>query len=211
MQKRTPRSWARTVSIAALFAAALLVAACNGDAPEITAPGDTDLGSSAEAAINDADVAFLQGMIPHHRQAVEMSQLVPERTDRAELAQLAADIIASQEAEIAVMEGMLDDAGVSLPEGMSMDMEGMDQAGMSGMMSDEQMSRLAELDDVEFDLLFLDMMIEHHEGAIESADQVISDGEHPELRQLAEDIIAEQETEIAQMRTWREDWAAEAS
>jgi uncharacterized protein (DUF305 family) len=198
----------RTYLTVLLSALALLAAACAGTetetaTPAATAPADTD------ASYNDADITFLQGMVPHHQQAVEMSQLVPDRTDRTELQDLADEIIAAQEAEIAQMEQFLADAGEE-PDAdhMGGDMGG-DMGGMSGMMTDEEMSRLADLEGTEFDLMFIDMMTEHHEGAIESAREVIADGENPEVRQLAEQIIDEQEREIAQMATWREEWAAE--
>jgi uncharacterized protein (DUF305 family) len=198
----------RTYLTVLLSALALLAAACAGTetetaTPAATAPADTD------ASYNDADITFLQGMVPHHQQAVEMSQLVPDRTDRTELQDLADEIIAAQEAEIAQMEQFLADAGEE-PDAdhMGGDMGG-DMGGMSGMMTDEEMSRLADIEGTEFDLMFIDMMTEHHEGAIESAREVIADGENPEVRQLAEQIIDEQEREIAQMATWREEWAAE--
>lgn len=207
MHQRNRSYWTRTVSTAVLGALALLAVACSGDTEQVTDPGDTGVESTEESTYNDADITFLQGMIPHHEQAVEMSELVPERTERTELEQLAEDIIASQEAEIAQMEQMLDDAGASTPDDMDMDMEGMDHGGMSGMMTDEQMGRLVDLNGVEFDLMFLDMMIEHHEGAIESAEQLLDEGQNPQARELAEGIIPEQEAEVEQMTTWRQEWA----
>lgn len=206
MHQRNRSYWTRAVSTAVLGALALLAVACSGDTEQVTDPGDTGVESTEESTYNDADITFLQGMIPHHEQAVEMSELVPERTERTELEQLAEDIIASQEAEIAQMEQMLDDAGASTPD-MDMDMEGMDHGGMSGMMTDEQMGRLVDLNGVEFDLMFLDMMIEHHEGAIESAEQLLDGGQNPQARELAEGIIPEQEAEVEQMTTWRQEWA----
>lgn len=178
---------------------AVLAAACNGDAT-----GDTPSGeATGETGYNDADITFLQGMIPHHEQAVEMALLVPDRTDREELGRLATGIIASQEAEISQMDQMLADAGASRDG----DHAGHGAGMADGMMTEEQMDELADLDGTEFDLEFIDMMIEHHEGAVTSAEQVIDEGQSPQVRELAEGIIAEQEAEIEQMTTWREQWS----
>jgi uncharacterized protein (DUF305 family) len=198
----------RIALTALLSALALLAVACNGaaDAPSTDETPATD--ATEEAAYNEADIEFLQGMIPHHEEAVEMARPVPDRTDRPELNQLAGDIIALQEAEIAQMEQMLADADADA---------GAEEAGhgghgdMPGMMGEEEMERLAVLEGVEFDLAFIDMMIAHHEGAITSAEQVIQGGQNPQARQLAEAIIAEQRAEIDQMTTWREQWASERS
>ncbi|HVL97707.1 MAG TPA: DUF305 domain-containing protein [Egibacteraceae bacterium] len=195
-----------------LCALALLAAACNGGADVTT--GDEEPGT--HAGYNDADITFLQQMIPHHEQAVEMAELVPDRTERTELIQLAEDIVASQQAEIAEMERMLAEAGAS-DEREGHDMEEMDDTGtmedmegMEGMMREEDMTRLAGLQGTEFDLLFLDMMVAHHEGAIVAAERVIEGGENPGVGQLAEGIIAEQQAEIDQMTAWRGEWGSEA-
>jgi uncharacterized protein (DUF305 family) len=190
----------RTTMTGLLITLALLLAACAGQTAD--SAGD----------YNDADVTFLQGMVPHHAQAVEMAELVPPRSDREELQELAEQIIAAQEAEISEMEGYLDGAGAEADDAMAMgDGDMSDMGGMSGMMSQDEMGRLAELDGAAFELMFLDMMIEHHLGAIESAERVIDDGENPEVSRLANEIIAEQEAEIEQMTAWREEWAAESS
>jgi uncharacterized protein (DUF305 family) len=199
------------IALAALLSAlALLAAACNGtaDAPDIDTGEPPATDAADETAYNDADIEFLQGMIPHHAEAVDMAGLVPDRTDRPELNQLAEEIIALQEAEIAQMEQMLDDAGADR-DGAGHDMDGMND--MEGMMGEEEMERLAGLEGDEFGLAFVDMMIEHHEGAVAAAERVIDEGENPQVRQLAEEIIAEQRAEIDQMTTWREQWADEAA
>jgi uncharacterized protein (DUF305 family) len=197
------------ITLTALLAAlALLAAACNGaaDAPETDADEPPATDATGEEAYHDADLEFLRGMVPHHEEAVEMARLVPDRTDRPELNELAEDIIAAQEAEIAQMEQLLADAGADR-DGAGHDMDGMN--GMEGMMGEEEMERLAGLEGVEFDLAFVDMMIAHHEGAITASERVIAEGQNPQVRQLAEEIIAEQRAEIDQMTTWREQWAAE--
>lgn len=207
-----------------VFTLALLVAAC-GDAEDqagpTEGPPETEAPEESQAPYNDADVAFLTGMIPHHEQAVAMAEMVPEHTDRPELVALAEDIIAMQQAEITQMQTMLDEANATDGHGGGHDekadteesaetdgMDGMD--GMQGMMSEEQMAELRGVRDQEFDLLFIDMMIEHHQGAVDSSEQVIQEGENPDVRALAEEIIAAQQEEIDQMNAWREEWAGDA-
>lgn len=201
----------RIALTAALFALTVLAAACDGKTTDTAAPDDTPAVEAGQDAYSDADIAFLQGMVPHHAQAVEMAQLVPDRTDRAELDELARNIIASQEEEIAEMEQMLVDAGASSDEAGGHDEHDDEVDPMAGMMSQAAMEELAQLEDRDFELAFIDMMIEHHEGAIEAAEQILDGDGHPDVRQLAEDIIAEQEAEIAQMTSWREEWSEEAS
>ncbi len=186
----------------------LLVTAC-GDAADqagpTETPADTDAAAQSDAAYNDADTTFLEGMIPHHEQAVTMAEMVPDHTDRPELVTFAEDIIALQQAEIAQMQAMLEEAGATDDGHSGHDMDDMD---MAGMMSEEQMTELMGVEDQEFDLLFIDMMIEHHQGAVDASEDVIEDGEHPEVRALAEEIITAQEDEIEQMNEWRDEWAA---
>jgi len=166
-------------------------------------------GSSAgNAAVNDADVEFLQGMVPHHSQAVEMAELVPDRSDRPELNELAETIISSQNEEIEQMNSLLSDAGAEPVEG-GMDHGGMTEGGMtmSGMMDDQQMQDLESSEGQDFELMFLDMMTAHHQGAIEVAEQVLDAGENSDVVGLAEQIIEAQQSEIEQMNTWKEQWS----
>jgi uncharacterized protein (DUF305 family) len=197
-----------SVAMTALLSAlALLTGACNG-ATDLPDTGQAPAGDATETApYNDADLEFLRGMIPHHEEAVEMARLVPERTDRPELNQLAEDVIASQEAEIVEMDQLLTDAGAARDDAAGHGGHG----DMPGMMGEEEMDRLAGLQGVEFDLAFIDMMIAHHQGAIAAAEQVIDDGENPQVRQLAEDVIAEQDAEIAQMTSWQAAWTPQAN
>ena len=196
----------RTPSVRPLFAAllvltALAAAACGGgDDPTLTPPTDE---ATPSASFNDADIEFVEGMIPHHEQATEMAQLVAERTERDELHEFAAKIIDDQTAEIDEMRGMLAAAGADDGEGMG----GMDM-GAGGMMDDSEMAELEGLSGDEFDVAFLDAMTRHHEGAIEMAEQVLDDGENPQVADLANRIIEAQQAEIEQMAGWRDDWAS---
>jgi len=191
-----------TVSLAAL-ASVVLLAGCgeSSDPANDTAP----TGQSApDAEFNDADVAFAQGMIPHHRQAIEMADLVTDATESDEVRQLAEDIKAAQGPEIDAMTGWLAAWGEDVPEDMT-GMEGMDHGGtamdeMPGMMSVEEMIALEAASGAEFDQMFLTMMIAHHEGAIETARAQQADGENPEAMELAASIIAAQQAEIIEMQ-----------
>lgn len=186
-----------TRAAAGLLALSLLLGGC----------GDSSTTSSTLA---EEEVSFLQGMVPHHAQAVDMARLVPDRTAHPdELGELADMIIATQADEISLMNDLLVAAGEDAVEPSDAGgMDGMDMSGMSGMMSSSEMSDLADSDGEVFDGLFLEMMIAHHAGAIESAEDVLgADGLTADVADLAEEIIDAQEAEIAQMQTWQEDWS----
>ncbi len=189
-----------------------LLAACAGDAGSPTVEVPTPM---TDIEATDVDIAFLQGMVPHHAQAVEMAELVEGRTAHPdELGQLAAAIIATQQEEIDQMNDLLVQAGQD-PVDPAGDMGGMNHGGMDmgegameGMMSAEDMTSLADAEGDAFDGMFLQMMIAHHEGAISSAQEVLdqTDGGSDAIADLAEAIITAQEAEIAQMQGWQEDW-----
>jgi uncharacterized protein (DUF305 family) len=157
---------------------------------------------SGGAVHNSIDVAFAQGMIPHHAQAVEMSELAATNTSDPEVQALATEIIAAQGPEIALMTEWLTAWGAEVPDpGASMD-ENMELAGgmmMSGMISDADLDRLRSARDAEFDRLYLELMIQHHEGAIEMAQQELDGGDSPEATALAQRIIDTQQAEITRM------------
>ncbi|MGJ9422248.1 DUF305 domain-containing protein [Aeromicrobium sp. CF3.5] len=177
----------RTRMIAATLialAAALLTACSNND------------DSSAEAGFNSADVTFATDMIPHHRQATEMAALAASRTENAEVLDLADRIGAAQDPEIDTMSSWLESWGEDVPE----DMSGMDDmSSMPGMMSGDQMSRLRDSSGEAFDQLFLTMMVEHHEGAVEMAQTEQTDGMSTDAVSLATEIEQTQTAEITEM------------
>ena len=146
---------------------------------------------------NATDAAFVGDMVPHHEGAIEMAELARTSAEHDEIKQLADDIIASQQKEIETMESVAGDLG---DEHQGGHMSGDDHD--RGMHMDPAELRGAE----PFDREFIDMMIPHHEGAVTMAEEELEKGENPELRKLAEDIIAAQEREIAQMREWRSKW-----
>ncbi|MER6835208.1 DUF305 domain-containing protein [Streptomyces cellulosae] len=197
----------RSAVVAASGVAALVLAACGGDGNDTGAAGHgghqaTDAASSAPASQgqhNAADVSFAKGMIPHHRQAVEMADLAPDRARSAEVKKLAAEIEKAQAPEIEKLSGWLTSWGETVPAEGAME-HSMHGGGMEGMMSAEEMTALENASGEAFDTSFMEMMIKHHEGAVEMAKTEQSDGAHTPARKMAADIIASQSAEIEQMK-----------
>jgi uncharacterized protein (DUF305 family) len=200
----------RSAVVAASGVAALVLAACGGDRNDTGAAGHgghqaTDSASAASSAPasqgqhNAADVSFAKGMIPHHRQAVEMADLAPDRARSAEVKKLAAEIEKAQAPEIEKLSGWLTSWGETVPAEGAME-HSMHGGGMEGMMSAEEMTALENASGEAFDTSFMEMMIKHHEGAVEMAKTEQSDGAHAPARKMAADIIASQSTEIEQMK-----------
>lgn len=186
---------------------ALILAGCGDDEP---GPG-TDSGST-RTDHNDADVAFASDMIQHHAQALAMVDLTVQRDLDPEVQQLAEEIRAAQAPEIETMTDWLTSWDEPIPATVNdhvnadgHDMEGADDGDdtgmdMPGMMSDDEMADLESASDAEFQDLFLTMMIEHHEGAIEMAKTEQEDGEYSPAITLAEEIESAQATEIESMQ-----------
>ncbi|MGW5440784.1 DUF305 domain-containing protein [Nocardia asteroides] len=183
---------------------ALIAAGCGND--DDSAPvhhSSTTPATSTSAAtsiapagtFNDADVTFLQMMYPHHEQAVQMAELVPSRSQDQQVIDLAAGIKAAQQPEMTQIQSLLASFGKPDPAGGAMNHD------MPGMMSPEQMSSLEAMSGPEFDKMWLQMMIDHHRGAVEMAQTEIATGSNPQAKQLAETIVATQQQEIAQMET----------
>jgi uncharacterized protein (DUF305 family) len=197
-----------TVSAIALALTATL-AACGSDdssAPDTTSAAETTAASAAPitspagtVVLNDADVEFAQGMIAHHEQAIEMAEIAldPNRQAGAEVIDLANRIQAAQDPEIDLMTAWLTAAGESIMMDLS---EGHDMSTMDGMMSAEQMDALAVATGAEFDTMWLEMMIAHHEGAISQSETVKANGSNPDVLALADQIIVAQQGEIAEMQ-----------
>lgn len=192
----------RTHVLAAAAALALLLAGCGDSDPTATGtPTSTSsYGPAATGAHNADDVAFSAGMIPHHAQAVEMAELALSRATNAEVKALATAIRGAQAPEIAMMSGWLAGWGEQVPSGTDTSM-GHGSHGMpSGMMSEQQMADLEKATGAAFDRLWVQMMIEHHEGAVAMAKTELADGQNAEAKQLAQAIITAQEREIATMK-----------
>ncbi len=170
-----------------------------------------DASSGVSAGHNAGDVTFATNMIPHHAQAIEMSDMAVSRASSTELVDLAKAIKKAQRPEIDAMAGWLKAWGEPVPDAGSIDrmehampghggksgMDGMD--GMDGMMSAADLERLGSRAGRSFDTMWLTMMIEHHEGAIEMARTEIADGTSGAVISLAQDIKTAQQAEIETM------------
>ncbi|GLP78101.1 hypothetical protein TUM20983_52110 [Mycobacterium antarcticum] len=188
------------IALVAALATALFLSACTKPAPTAgdgqTDPASTSESSSAAAPNNAADVTFVTGMIPHHEQAVEMSQLAPDRSTDPAVLKLASEIAAAQGPEIETMKAFL----VQWNAGTDTGHEGHDMGAMNGMVDDATMSRLETLKGPAFDQLWLQSMIGHHEGAIAMANTEIADGANADAKTLAQQIVTAQQAEITQMK-----------
>jgi uncharacterized protein (DUF305 family) len=200
------RTTARLTGLAgALVAGTLLLAGCaedsSGTAHDGPMMGNSDTSDSgsdgAEGSFNDTDVAFARDMIPHHQQAIQMARLAKGQAEDARVLDLADRIEAAQQPEIEMLSGWLEDWDAETGH-MDDGMGGMD-GGMSGMMSEQDMHSLMNATGAEFDRLFLEQMIAHHEGAVEMAETEIADGQNADAIALAESIRDSQTAEIAEM------------
>ncbi|WP_455835289.1 DUF305 domain-containing protein [Pseudarthrobacter siccitolerans] len=193
-----------TFTLAAALAASLGLAGCAADSGTPGGGMHSSHGSSspmssmmpdANADHNQADIMFAQMMIPHHAQAVEMSDIVLAKPDLpADVKALATRIKDAQAPEIETMTGWLKNWNVPT---MAADHSG---HGMSGMVDAEGLSKLKAAQGTEAARLFMEQMTGHHEGAVEMANDEIDGGKNPEAVQLARDIVTAQESEIAEMK-----------
>lgn len=224
--------------VAGLLAVASSAAACRtaptpSPAPPAAAHPAATVAAAADSAsaatppahvrhgYTEADVRFMQGMIHHHAQALAMVALVPTRTTREDMRQLARRIDVSQRDEIALMRHWLEDhhedapsvdAPMAHPEhhdstghqmAMPMAMAMPMPAAMPGMLSPEQLAQLGATSGAAFDRLFLADMIHHHEGALKMVTELFAvpgAGQDPEIFRFAADVDADQRAEIARMR-----------
>jgi uncharacterized protein (DUF305 family) len=218
----------QTCRIAATLFVVLAVASCRSapaqpapraeQTPQIIQPGAPGQPSRAIAAdesrdlshvqATPADVKFMQGMIHHHSQAVEMVELLKTRTSSADMKLLGARIEISQRDEIKMMQHWLSVRGQEAPDpGAMHDMPGMSMPGMStpmmpGMLTPEQMSELAAAKGTAFDRLFLEGMIRHHGGALTMVHDLFATpgaGQDSEIFAFASDVDADQRMEIDRM------------
>jgi len=206
---------AAAVTVAAGVAAAFAIAGGSGgsgDGPsdeavrtvQPGAPGEggRELSDEDVAGIDPpehtaADTAFMQNMLVHHTQALEMAALVGERTDSEDLPQLAGRITASQESEITLIEQWLTDRDEAVPH--ASDLAG--HAGMPGMATPEQLLQLGAARGPAFDALFLELMIAHHHGALTMVDDLYDagGGVEPAVDGFAREVEADQTIEILRM------------
>jgi uncharacterized protein (DUF305 family) len=160
---------------------------------------------AARRGYTEADARFLQGMIPHHAQALAMVALVPDRTDRREIRLVAERIEVSQKDEIAAMRGWLEQRGEAAPDpsGHHGHHGAAGDSLMPGMLSAEEMERLASARGADFDRLFLESMIRHHEGALTMVAALLATpgaAQESQLYGIVADVDADQRAEIRRMR-----------
>ena len=199
--------------IAVILAIAALAASCRSAAvdraPEIVQPGAPGESSKVVAAATAADlsrvqhtaadVKFMQGMIGHHAQAIEMADLLQGRSTSADMKLLAKRIEVSQADEIKMMQDWLQQRGQALPDPHAHHTGG---ALMPGMLTAEEMGRLAASKGVEFDRLFLQFMIKHHAGALQMVNELFASpgaGQEADIFAFASDVDADQRMEIDRM------------
>ena len=172
------------------------------------APGESARELTADEAIDIAvtshspdDVRFMQDMIPHHNQAVQMAELVEDRTNRPEVVDAAGRITLSQQDEMEFMEQWLSDRGEQVPD--PTDHEAMHTSHrMAGMATPEQMDELAASEGTDFDRMFLQLMITHHEGAVTMVEELLEQpgsAYDPILFEFANDVNNDQTAEIERM------------
>jgi uncharacterized protein (DUF305 family) len=155
----------------------------------------------AVTAYSPDDIRFMQDMIPHHHQAMEMAALVAERTNRPEIIDVAGRINASQGDEIAFMQGWLADRGQRVPDPTEHHAMHTSHT-MAGMATPEQMARLSASEGTDFDRLFLELMIRHHDGALQMVKELLEQpgaAYDPVLFEFTSDVTNDQTAEIERM------------
>ncbi|WP_410672150.1 DUF305 domain-containing protein [Amycolatopsis sp. cmx-4-68] len=183
----------KTVIIGGIaLASAVLLGACGGHDSMSGMDSPSASAASSPADHDAADVTFAQQMAPHHSQALDMAKLVPSRSTNPKVIDLASRIEKAQDPEIRQMQGWLTSWGAGMP--------GMTHESMSGMMSAGDMKKLEAAKGVEFDKMWLGMMIEHHQSAVDMAETELSKGTNADAKALARKIIDAQQAEITEMQ-----------
>ena len=167
----------------------------------------TDHGSGGAASGMEArdgrysDERFIDEMVPHHRNAVDMAEVALDNAEHEEVEELAENIVSTQEAEIEELRSIKREAFGTSKIPAEMDMGPMDGMGMMnpGQLANER----------PFDRAFIDAMIPHHESAVEMAGVAREKSDNPRVRELAQEIVGAQEREISRMRSWRQEWYSE--
>jgi uncharacterized protein (DUF305 family) len=193
---------AATVALAAACGSGDTGGDAGSDMSNMDSQTSTAADSAGQAAHNDQDVAFGQMMIPHHQEAVDMATMAAEKATNPTVKELAGRIQSAQAPEIQQMTTMLEQWNAKMP-GMSdtptaSDMPGMDMSG--GGMTEEEMQQLEQAGGADFDRMWVQMMIKHHQGAVTMAKTELEKGENAEAKALAQKIVTGQEAEITEMQ-----------
>ncbi|QFU89683.1 DUF305 domain-containing protein [Amycolatopsis sp. YIM 10] len=198
----------------AMAATGALLAGCGGNddmsdmghttssaAPPAAAP------TGQQAAHNQQDITFAEEMIQHHTQALDMAELVPSRSSDPKVLDLATRIEKAQDPEIERMQEWLTAWGAAAPATPSSSSDGAGHGSMPhgsgtpmpGMMTEDEMKQLEQAKGAEFDRLWLELMIKHHQGAVEMARTELGTGANADAKALAQQIIDAQQAEISEM------------
>ncbi len=181
------------ISPGMFFAAAVIVLGLAA-VPALLELSDREQSPSESSEFNRNDLMFMNMMIVHHDQAIEMAEMAENRTDNEKVLQLAQNISKAQRAENQQMTEWMQKMGY----------EPRTHHRMAGMASPQEMDALKDSEGAEFDRLFAELMIEHHKGGIEMARNFREVGKHSELRQMQTQMIETQQKEIEKMQKWQE-------
>jgi uncharacterized protein (DUF305 family) len=194
-----PSRLTRIVAALGALLAALVLSSCSGsESHDDHAKTDEPVITGQPAGFNADDLAFVTDMIAHHQQAVDLSALVPDRSTNAEVVAMAEQISAAQQPEINAMRVFLVQWNEN-PEDNTHGGGG-GHTPMQGMVDDATMARLQTLKGEEFDTLWLESMISHHQGAIEMAKAEIANGQNVDVKGMAQTMVDTQQGEIGQMK-----------
>jgi uncharacterized protein (DUF305 family) len=150
-----------------------------------------------------SDERFIDAMVPHHQGAIAMAEVALENAQHEEIKDLSRNIVSTQRAEIEELKSIKkEEFGTS---NVPMEMSQEQMQGMGMMMDPQELARSEP-----FDRAFIDAMIPHHQSAIEMAKVAYEKSENPRIKKLAENIVGAQQTEIEQMKRWREQWYPES-
>lgn len=177
---------------------AVLVAGCGRGAP----------AEPAAASFNASDVRFLQDMLGHHEQGIEMAALAEGRSRRPQLVSFAAGIAAARQAEVSTMRRWLRQWNLPTPSATAMEDSG---SQLPGMLGRGQLDWLKLLKGPRFDLGFVTMMDTHHGGAVEMAESELGGGASAEVKALARRIMTTQVAELGLLHDWKDAWSSDAS
>jgi uncharacterized protein (DUF305 family) len=196
MQINIDRKTGVLLGVIVLLAAGIVSLSVNGSDNNAMNNSSGHMGHGSSSSSNSnytgADIMFLQMMIPHHQQAIDISNLAMKASSDPELLELAKIIARDQAAEIKQMKAWLKDAGASEDMGHSMD-------GMGGMLNDDDLAALSAATGKEFDTLWLKGMTEHHDGAIHMT-QMIEDAQNADIKAFGTKVIKDQSEQIVQMK-----------
>jgi uncharacterized protein (DUF305 family) len=185
----------KTGALAGLIIVLVMVIIAMGVSKSEHAPDHMNHSSTAD--LSGADIMFLQMMIPHHQQAVDISELALKKSKDAELLALATSIRDGQADEILLMSQWLKDAGEGLEMGHSMH----DQMG--GMLDEAELAALRSATGATFDRLWLEGMTGHHDGALHMT-QMIEDATNATIKKFGQNIVSSQTAQIEQMKVMLE-------